>query len=258
MANLAFASDYSNVIQFRVVDGGRDKQNENSPKKHNNKVAGDESEVYAFRSEEEIASMIDVFDKHIREAKNECHRKIASRDKMLFIVGINLGIRASDLRELKYSFFFEKLPDGSLNFKEYYKFIPIKTRKSRKFVKVYFNDAVRQAVCNYISEYPVSDLDDYLFVSRKGNKPVTVDGIRKIVKNAAEEAGIVQNIGTHSLRKTFAYQIWHKAEDKNKALITLQTIFSHSSPSITAKYIGITNDEVKDMFDGLNLGIDMI
>lgn len=256
MANAAVAQ-YDNIIPFEVIIGNKNKKNQ-EPKKPNNRVAGQDSEVYAFKTKEEIKVMIDVFDKHIEEATNDNQRMIAYRNKMLFVIGINVGIRASDLRELKWSFFFDVNADGTLRFKEFYKFVPKKTSKTRKYVRINFNDAVKKIVNAYIAEYPINDMDGYLFPSRKGNNPVSVDGLRMIIKDAAKEAGIKQNIGSHSLRKTFAYQIWHNATDKNKALVTLQTIFNHSSPAITARYIGITNDEVKDMFDNLNLGIDDI
>ena len=242
MANMAVqVVSFDNIVSFK-------------PRKRNNKVAGKDSEVYAFKSKEEIASMIKVFDRHINEAVNDSQRKIAYRNKMLFVIGINVGVRASDLRTLKWSFFF----DEHMNFKDSYKFIPIKTSKQRKFVKINFNKAVKQMVISYLSEYPIDCLDSYLFTSRKGNEPITVDGLRKIVKEAAVEAGITQNIGSHSLRKTFGFWCWHEAADKNKALVILQQIFNHSSTQTTARYIGILDGEIKDMFDSIDLGLDMI
>jgi integrase len=134
----------------------------------------------------------------------------------------------------------------------------MKQRKQKKFVKLFFNQAVRQAINNYIAEYPINNLDNYLFESRKGNDPITVRALWDIVKRAASEAGISQNIGSHSLRKTFGFWCWHQAEDKNKALVILQQVFNHSSTQTTAKYIGILDDEIKDMFNSIELGLDMI
>jgi hypothetical protein len=54
------------------------------------------------------------------------------------------------------------------------------------------------------------------------------------------------------LRKTFGSFIWHRAENKSEALVNLQVIFNHSSPSVTAKYIGITNNEIANMFYSLD------
>lgn len=250
-----------NVITLSVVNGKLSKKEEvkynkdgSVDKRHPNKVAGVSSEVYPFTSDEEIKAMIDVFNKHIDEAINDNQRQIACRNKMLFLIGINLGVRASDLCGLQYNFFIND--DGS--FKEYYSLQPKKTRKTKKFVKLYFNETVRKAIADYVSVYPIQDVNEYLFKSRKGNSHITEIALGKIIKDTAKEVGIERNICSHSLRKTFGYHVWHNAEDKEKSLIILQTIFNHSSPMMTKKYIGLMDDEVSDVFNDLNLGLDFI
>lgn len=249
--------DHKNVISFDYIKSIKD-QEKNKPERKGGKVAGQDSEVYAFRTREEIAAMINVLDKHISESINDNQRKIAHRNKMMFLIGINIGIRASDLRTLKWSFFFDEQADGSLKFKKFYKIIPMKQRKQKKFVPMYFNQTVQQAINNYITEYPIENLEDYLFASRKGNDPISANSLYHIIKDIAIEAGIEQNIGSHSLRKTFGFWCWHEAKDKNKALVILQQIFNHSSTQVTAKYIGILDDEIEDMFNSIELGFDFI
>lgn len=226
-------------------------------KVRNNKIAGKDSEVYAFTTKEEISAMIKVLDEHITSASTPTQKRIACRNKLLFIIGINIGIRASDLRTLKWDFFFEKDKDNNIIFKEYYKMQPIKQRKYGKFVTLYFNQAVKQAIKWYIDKYPIDNLDSYLFSSRKGDEAVTVDGLCAIIKSIAAEAEIKKNIGSHSLRKTFGFWCWHEAADKEKALVVLQQIFRHSDTSTTAKYIGILNEEMEDMFNSISLGFEM-
>ena len=222
---------------------------------HTNKIAGISSEVYAFRTDEEINAMINVLDLHIENMFNtKTQRQIAVRNKLLFVLGINLGIRASDLCSLRWSFFFEDDCD-ELTFREFYTIMPKKTANKRKFVKLYFNDAVKKTILDYINVYPIEDINDYLFMSRKGNSCIEESSIWRIIKNTAAEAGIKQNIGSHSLRKTFGYWVWHNAEDKNEALCILQLVFNHSSPATTAKYIGITDGEIKNAFNSIALGI---
>ena len=198
--------------------------------------------------------MIDVIDKRINEAPDENKRWVACRNKMLFLIGINLGIRASDLVSLRYNFFMND--DGT--FKNFYSLQPKKTKKTGKYVKLFFNETVKKAIADFIEEYPVQDMDEYLFKSRKGNKCITEISLGRIIKDTAEEIGIEKNICSHSLRKTFGYWAWHNAEDKNKALVILQKIFNHSDTATTAKYIGITSDEMSDVFNSLDLGLDYI
>lgn len=222
-------------------------------KTHSNKHTGVSSEVYAFRTQEEISKMIAVFDSHIKKAPDPSKRQIAARNKMMFLIGINLGIRASDIAVLQWNYFFEN-KDNELVFRDKYVIQPKKQKKYHKFVKLYFNDGVKQAIKEYVDQYPIEDLDNYLFTSQKGGKVIQERTIWNIVKQAALEAGIKQNIGSHSLRKTFGYWVWHSAEDKNQALCILREIFSHSNVAVTAKYIGITDGEIKEAYESISLG----
>lgn len=253
----------NNVIDIdfskRIIRGGLAKKevrlnkDGSVDKRHSNKVAGVSSEVYPFTSEAEIKTMIDVFNKRIEEAPDEDKRWIASRNKMLFLCGINLGIRASDLCGLKYSFFMNN--DGT--FKDSYSLQPKKTKKTGKYVKLYFNQTVKKAITSYIEEYPIQDMNEYLFKSRKGGA-ITEKALWKIIVDATVEAGIEKNVGSHTLRKTFGYHIWHNAEDKEKALVMLMSIFNHSSVATTKKYIGLMDEEIEDVFNSLNLGLDFL
>lgn len=250
--------EYSNIISFDLVKSIRE-QEKAKPKPPNNAVAGQSSEVYAFKTKEEIAAMIKVFDKHIEEATNANQRQIAFKHRLLFIAGINLGLRASDLRTMRFSFFFNQDANGNLVWKDSYSLQPKKTRKYKKLVTLYFNDAVRAVINNYIAEYPINDINEYLFLSRKGNEPITVGGIRRIIKDAAKEAGLMSaNYGSHSLRKTWARHCFEGASDKAKALVTLQKCLNHSDQLTTLKYIGILSEDIQDMYESINLGIDFL
>jgi len=255
----------SNVIEFngfsgRVIRGGLSKKevrlNKDGTidKRHSNKVAGVSSEVYPFTSEEEIKSMIDVFNKRIEEAPDENKKQIACRNKMLFLIGINLSLRISDLITLRWNFFLK----DDMTFKDSYKVQPKKTKKHRKFVTLYFNDVVKKTIIEYTKQYPIEDMNDFVFKSRKGDNAISERSVWKIISNTAIEVGIERNIGTHSLRKTFGYHVWHNAEDKEKALVMLMTIFNHSSVAITKRYIGIMDEEIEDVFNSLNLGLDFL
>ena len=249
------------IIEVTLVEGKLKKKPEvkynkdgSVSKRHPNKIAGVSSEVYPFTNEEEIKAMLDALDKHIEEASDDDKRWIASRNKMLFLIGINLSLRSSDLCNIKWSFFF----DDDMVFRKSYKIQPKKTKKSGKFVTLYFNETVKKAITNYIEKYPIDNIDDYVFKSRKGNSHITEIHLGKIIKDTAEEIGIERNINSHSLRKTFGYHVWHNAEDKEKALVMLMAIYNHSSVAMTKKYIGLMDNEIEDVFNELNLGLDFL
>lgn len=227
-----------------------------------NKQAGKSSEVFAFKTKAEIDSVLNVFNEKIQKAPTKFKQQQAVRNKLLFKLGINLGIRASDLRTLKWSFFFEII-NGELIFKEYYSLQPKKQRRQHKFVKLFFNNTVKESLLEYLAMCPfkhftVDTLDEYIFPSQK-NKLDDVGALEestmwKIIKLAAKQAGIEQNIGSHSLRKTWGFWVWHDAEDKDKMLVVLQHCFNHSSTQTTMRYIGLLDDEIKDAYESIELG----
>lgn len=262
MSNLAYNiynKQDDNIIEFDFINKKAivPESEPDAGAKYDNR-AGKKCEVYAFRTDEEIKAMLDVFDKHIAEAQNGTQRMLACRNKMLFVIGINIGIRASDLRLLTWDFFFEKMPDGSIKFRDGYNLRPKKTSRSNKYVSLRFNLSVRKIIDWYIEQYPIDDLNGYVFKSRQGDDAITVNAMWRVIKGAAKEAGINQNIGTHSLRRTFCRRVYDNAADKGQALIVLQKILNHSSSAITIAYLGIVDDEVNDVFDNLNIGEEFL
>lgn len=247
-----------NVISIDDLRKEKDVKEKPARERKGGKVAGQSSEVYPFNKKSDISAMIDVFNRHIEEASTPTQRKIARRNLMLFLIGLNAFLRASDLRTLKYSFFFDEKSDGSLEFKKFYTIMPQKTRKHKKFVKLFFNEVTKKAVMDYIEEYPFDSIDDYLFASRKGDEPITAVALGRIIKDAAMEAGIEYNVNSHSLRKSAGYWMYRNAENQSSALVLLQNILGHSSQTTTMRYIGITTDEIEEAFGNLNLGLEFI
>lgn len=250
----------NNIIKLSIVNGKLAKKSEvkynkdgSIDKRHSNRVSGVSSTVYPFNAEE-VKSIINVFDERINNATNDNQRQIACRNKMLFLIAVNIGLRASDLVQLRWSYFYK----DNMMFKEFYVLQPKKTKKTGKFVKIFFNQTVKKAIENYVNDYPVEDLNSFLFKSRKGDNPITERGLWKIIVDVAEDAGIEKNVGSHSLRKTWARNIYDNAEDKSGALVMLQECLRHSDSLTTLRYISIMDEEKKDMYESIELGLDYI
>lgn len=82
--------------------------------------------------------------------------------------------------------------------------------------------------------------DEYLFKSQKGDKHITTTQVYRILNDAADFLGR-DDIGTHTMRKTFGYHHYRRYKD----IAMLQEIFNHAAPSITKRYIGIRQDKRK-------------
>lgn len=163
------------------------------------------------------------------------------RDYLLFVMGINNGLRIGDLLQLKAGPF----RDARVGDK-----IPVKEQKTGKAQEVVINKNVKRALVTYFKELEPED-DDYLFKSRNGeNQPITVSMANILIKNWTKAINLQGNYGTHSLRKTFGY-ISRRKHGVGWEILTQR--FNHSSPSVTRVYLGIQDDEVNDWIVQCNI-----
>jgi len=164
-----------------------------------------------------------IRDKSKIDAVKRILKENGSRDYLLFIMGINCGLRISDILKLKVS---------DVKNKEYIELIEKKTGKYKKF-------PIANSYKSILEDYVVDrSMNDWLFSSQRGGKPITRIQAYRIICSACEKAGINSRIGTHTLRKTFGYHFYNETKD----VALLQAILNHSAPNITLKYIGINQD----------------
>ena len=190
------------------------------------------------------ANTVDPFNnkKDIQKIKQYLKGKDNKRDYMLFVVGINVGLRVGDLLKLK----IKDVIDNNGNFKDKIVITEEKTDKTRNLK---LNDSVKESIKLYLDSLKSYDMDDYLFKSRKGNKPLRVDSTHKIIKNTWRELNIKGNYGTHTLRKTWSYHIYMSNSSNPRILAILQKALNHSSQAVTLRYIGIEQEEILDLYD---------
>ncbi len=180
------------------------------------------------------------------------------RDNMLFIVGINFGLRVSDLRVLRFS----NLINDNLTFKDSFAVFEKKTRNTRKRKKnryITINHAVVEAVTMYLEHTDNVCLSDYMFRSESNrggnrNEPLTIKSIDRILKGIANDLDLNVKMSTHTLRKTFCYHQMVMSHNDSRKLLLLQKMLNHSSPAQTLDYIGITTEEIDEAYKKLNLG----
>lgn len=180
------------------------------------------------------------------------------RDNMLFVVGINFGLRVSDLRVLR----FINLINDDLTFKETFAILEKKTKNTRKRKKnryITINDAVIEAVTLYLENTPGVKLSDYMFMSESNRgknlgTPLSRRAIEYILKGINDDLDLGIHMATHTLRKTFAYHQMVMSGNDPRKLLLLQKMFGHSTSAQTLDYIGITSEEIEDAYKRLNLG----
>lgn len=180
------------------------------------------------------------------------------RDNMLFIVGINFGLRISDLKVLRFS----QLINDDCTFRDRFPVLEKKTKNTRKVKRnryVTINTAVVEAVTLYLEHTPDVKLSDYMFTSISTNglnkgKPMSNQGIDLMLKGIARDLGLGIRIATHTLRKTFAFHQMVMSGNDPRKLLLLQKMFGHATAAQTLDYIGITSDEIDEAYRSMNLG----
>jgi integrase len=155
------------------------------------------------------------------------------KDYLLFDIAINIGLKITDILNLTV---WDVKNKSSITIKDK------KTNKCKSFLIL---PEVSDEINEFISGMATNEL---LFASRKGgNKPITIVSVYKFLNDVGHKLGM-NEVGTHTLRKTFGYHHYKEHKDIN----FLQDLFSHSSPSTTLRYIGIEDNmddkTVEDFF----------
>jgi len=154
------------------------------------------------------------------------------RDLLLFTIGINNGLRVGDLLRLKVK---------DVRYLKEGQYANIKESKTGKTNILMVNKAVFKALRNYLERLAPDD-NDYVFASRKGKNPLTVQAVNALIKKWTKTMNLDHgNYGAHTLRKTFGYI------QRTKFKVGFEVLakrFNHSSPAVTMRYLGITDKEV--------------
>ena len=162
------------------------------------------------------------------------------RDYCLFTVGINSGLRISDLLNLTVNDVIDKdkIKDR----------IRLREKKTNKFKDFPLSDNAKSSIREYLKTRNYKP-NEPLFLSRKNKGFLLRQQAYKIINDVAKSIGIKDKIGTHTLRKTFGYHAYNNGYD----ITLIQKLFNHSTPAITLRYIGITQEELDDVYLSLDL-----
>lgn len=201
--------------------------------------------VHPIRNKEDIKRILEYLHEQAGKSNRMDGMMAAYRNELLFAIGINVGLRVSDLIKLKWENVFE---DDMITFRDASRKKEQKTGKTKDICP---NNCMKRYIMDYLKNTSVEPKKgEYIFVtSRKdenGNyKHITDVAVEKMMKDIQVNCGLGFNVNTHSLRKTFAYHKYMMYVDRKDplALVKVQKDLNHRNSSDTARYLGITREE---------------
>jgi integrase len=166
----------------------------------------------------------DEFQRLLREVQDP-------KIKLVAAISCYAGLRISDVLALRW-----KQVSGE--------FIVLEEKKTGKTRKI----AIHPLLKELLSEN--SEGNGYVIQGGIRNKPISSSYINRRLKEVFLELEIDYdgNVSSHMFRKTLGRRYLNQAEDKTKALIMLMELFRHTSLVITKRYLGITQEEINEVY----------
>lgn len=149
---------------------------------------------------------------------------------LLVLLGLNTGLRISDILTLKVGDFRDR------------GYILRREQKTGKHTEIRIDPAVVAQVVRQTKDMESSRL---LFPKRRiTSKQPHLDRTTAYdwINEACRRAGYKGPVGCHTLRKTYGYHFYRKYKD----LSLLMMHFNHANERVTMRYIGLTQDTLNE------------
>ena len=165
------------------------------------------------------------------------------RDYLLFTLGINFALRIGDLLRLRV----KDVLDEQGKIRDH---IYLREAKTGREKRIKLNRPAREALEYYFSKVRPLDPDEPLFKAHRSGKPLDRTMVYKLISQWCKDVGLTQvRCGTHTLRKTWGYQ----ARKQGIPIELIQAKLGHRSPAVTRRYIGITDEEIGEIENKVEL-----
>ena len=163
------------------------------------------------------------------------------RNYVLILMSCFTALRVSDLLRLKWDDVYDfKL--GKVKSEIY--IVETKTKKPKTI-------ALHKKVVKALKMFAPGNAEEgkYIFENpRTGNAISRIQAYR-LIRAVAEALEFSFRVSCHSLRKTFGY--W--AYRGGASLAIIMEIYNHSSIKVTLRYLGVTQDEINNVYLNINL-----
>ena len=173
---------------------------------------------------------VDQLDRLMNQPREDTTKGM--RDRAMLELLYATGIRVSELISLKVTDV--NLPLAYISSPSHDRMIP-------------FGDTARQSLQRYLGVARpalIGDNCEYLFPNCQGH-PMSRQGVWKLLKGYAEDAGIREDITPHTLRHSFAAHLIENGAD----IHTVQQMLGHSDISTTQMYVQMHVQRMRTVYD---------
>lgn len=171
--------------------------------------------------------------------------------ELYFTFSCATALRVIDVMNTRWSEIFDKDRLGNITMKKVFVKEEIKTGKIRK---IRFSQSVADRIIYLYTLLGSPDIDRFIFTNRWGKKSWSSQYLNAELKRIRDRYDVsITNFSTHTFRKTFARGYWDAQGRTSESLILLMDILNHSSIAMTKKYLGITDDEIAEVYMNFEL-----
>ena len=119
-------------------------------------------------------------------------------------------------------------------------------KKTGKRREISIGKTLRESIETSYNELKHPNKEEFVF-------QYTLQHTNLLLKEGAKDVKIRnKNISTHSMRKSGSRFIWENNGHSDEYLIKLSSILNHSSTFITRKYLGISKEEIKNIYESFD------
>lgn len=211
-------------------------------------ISSQKKDVQPIKNETDLKNIFKWFDLKIESRTYYQKGRFLQnwkRNKLIFIIGINLGLRIGDILDLRFSDFSNS-------------HVRIKNQKTKKKDNIIVPPLIKKEILLFCKEFDIIE-NDFIFSNCKNiifefgtienQKMITRQALNRVFKDIQKDLKLNYNINTHSLRKTFGYRFYKQTKD----LEALRIIFNHSNQQVTRRYIGISEEEIDQLRSGYQI-----
>jgi integrase len=162
---------------------------------------------------------------------------------LLIACGVFTGLRIGDLLKLRFSQF------------ENTEILNIQEQKTKKIRRIKINSDLKELLMRVKEKMSVKDSSQYIILNRYGTKPIDRSYVNVRLKEIIRkyDISVESNVSSHMFRKTLGNRVLRLNNYSNESVILLMELYSHSSPAITRRYLGLREKDILDVYDSLKL-----